>query len=137
MDPGYPLAHWQLGQAYLEKAMYREALSELEKYKTLSHGHPIALAYLGNTLARSGERSRALQVLEELKAVSKQRYAYSLGFARIYAGLGDKEQAFVWLEKGCEERETPIYFLKVDPIWDPLRSDPRFNDLLRRIGLSP
>ena len=137
MDPGYPLAHWQLGQAYLEKGMYGEALSELEKYKTLSHGHPIALAYLGNILARSGERSRALQVLEELKAVSKQRYAYSLGFARIYVGLGDKEQAFAWLEKGCEERETPIYFLKVDPIWDPLRSDPRFNDLLRRVGLGP
>ncbi len=137
MDPGYPLAHWQLGQDYLEKAMYREALSELEKYKTLTHGHPIALAYLGNILARSGERSRALQVLEELKATSKQQYAYSLGFARIYAGLGDKGQAFAWLEKGYEERSTPLYFLKVDPIWDPLRSDPRFNDLLRRIGLAP
>ena len=136
MDPGYPLAHWQLGQAYAEKGMYREALSELEKYKTLTHGHPTALAYLGNVLARSGERNRALQVLEELKAVSKQKYAYSLGFARIYAGLGDKDQAFLWLEKGYEERETPIYFLKVDPIWDPLRTDPRFNDLLRRIGLA-
>jgi len=137
MDPGYPLAHWQLGQAYLEKGMYREALSELEKYKTLTHGHPIALAYIGNILARSGERRRALQVLEELKSVSKQKYAYSLGFARIYTGLGDKEQAFAWLERGYEERETPLYFLKVDPIWDPLRSDPRFNDLLRRIGLAP
>jgi len=137
MDPGYPLAHWQLGQAYLEKGMYREALSELEKYKTLTHGHPIALAYIGNILARSGERRRALQVLEELKSVSKQKYAYSLGFARIYTGLGDKEQAFAWLERGYEERETPLYFLKVDPIWDPLRSDPRFNDLLRRIGLGP
>ena len=104
-DPGYPLAYWQLGQAYAEKAMYREALSELDKYAT--------------------------------KAVSRQEYAYSLGFARIYAGLGDKDQAFAWLEKGYEERSTPLYFLKVDPIWDPLRSDPRFNDLLRRIGLTP
>ena len=137
MDPGFPLAHWQLGQAYLEKGMYREALVDLEKYKTLTHGHPIALAYLGNILARSGERSRALHVLEELKAVSKQEYGYALGFARIYAGLGDKEQAFAWLEKGYEERSTPLYFLKVDPIWDPLRSDPRFNDLLLRIGLAP
>jgi len=137
MDPSFPLAHWQLGQSYLEKAMYREALSELEKYNTLTHGHPIALAYLGNVLARSGERHRALHVLEELKAASRQKYAYSLGFARIYAGLGDKEQAFAWLEAGYEERSTPLYFLKVDPIWDPLRSDRRFDDLLRRIGLSP
>ncbi|MFI5109007.1 MAG: protein kinase [Terriglobales bacterium] len=137
MEPGFALAHWQLGQAYAEKGMYREALAELEKDKALTHGHPRSLAYMGNILARSGERSRALQVLEELKGVSKQKYAYSLSFARIYAGLGDKDQAFAWLEKGYEERSTPLYFLKVDPIWDPLRSDPRFNDLLRRIGLSP
>jgi len=137
MDPGYPLAHWQLGQLYVERGMYREALSELEKDAALTHRSPPALAYLGNILARAGERSRALQVLEELKAVSKQKYAYSLGFARIYAGLGDKDEAFAWLEKGYEERSTPLYFLKVDPIWDPLRSDPRFNDLLRRIGLYP
>ncbi len=137
MEPGFALAHWQLGQAYAEKGMYREALAELEKDKALTHGHPRSLAYMGNILARSGERSRALQVLEELKGVSKQKYAYSLSFARIYAGLGDKEQAFAWLEKGYEERSTPLYFLKVDPIWDPLRSDPRFNDLLRRIGLTP
>jgi len=137
MDPSYPLAHWQLGQAYAEKGMYREALAELEKDKALTHGHPRSLAYMGNILARLGEGSRALQVLDELKAVAKQQYAYSLSFARIYAGLGDKDQAFAWLEKGYEERSTPLYFLKVDPIWDPLRSDPRFNDLLRRIGLPP
>ena len=117
--------------------MYREALSELEKYSALTRRSPLALAYLGNVLARSGERSRALQVLEELKAVSKQKYVYSVGFARVYAGLGDKEQAFAWLEQAYEERSSALYFLKVDPIWDPLRSDPRFNDLLRRIGLSP
>ena len=76
-------------------------------------------------------------MLAELKAASKQKYVYSVGFARIYAGLGDKDQAFAWLEKAYEERSTGLYWLKVDPIWDPLRSDPRFNDLLRRIGLSP
>ena len=116
--------------------MYREALSELEKYSALTRRSPLALAYLGNVLARSGERSRALQVLEELKAVSKQKYVYSLGFARIYAGLGEKEQAFAWLEQAYEERSTALYFLKVDPMLDPLRSDPRFNDLLRLIGLA-
>ena len=59
------------------------------------------------------------------------------GFARIYAGLGDKEQTLAWLEKGYEERAAPLFYAKVGPIWDPVRSDPRFNDLLRRIGLSP
>ena len=60
-----------------------------------------------------------------------------MSFARIYAGLGDKDQAFKWLEKGYDERAAPLFYIKVDPIWDPLRSDPRFDDLLRRIGLSP
>jgi len=137
MEPAFPLAHWQLGQAYAEKGMYREALSELETDKALTHGHPLALAYLGNVLARSGERSRALQVLAELKAASKQKYVNSASFARVYAGLGDKEQAFAWLEKAYEERSTGLYLLNVDPTWDGLRSDPRFNDLLRRIGLPP
>jgi len=137
MEPRFPLAHWQLGVAYAEKGMYREAISELEQDKALTHGHPLPLSYLGNILARSGDRSRALQALEEMKTVSKQKYTTALGFARIYAGLGDKEQAFAWLEKAYEERSSGLYLLNVDPIWDPLRSDPRFNDLLRRIGLSP
>jgi tetratricopeptide (TPR) repeat protein len=116
--------------------MYREAIAELEQDKALTHGHPVALAYLGNILARSGERGRALQALEELKAVSKKRYTTALGFARIYVGLGDKDQAFAWLAKAYEEHATGLYLLKVDPVWDPLRSDPRFNDLLHRVGLS-
>jgi len=137
MDPGAPLAHYHLGLAYAEKGTYREAISELEEYAALTHRSPLSLAFLGNVLARSGERSRALQLLAELKAVSSQKYVYPVGFARIYAGLGDKERAFAWLETGYEERAAPLFYLKVDPIWDPLRSDPRFNDLLRRIGLSP
>jgi len=137
MEPRFPLAHWQLGVAYAEKGMYREAVSELEKDKVLTHGHPVPLSYLGNILARSGERNRALQVIEELRSVSNHKYTTAVGFARVYAGLGDKEQAFAWLNKAYEERSSGLYLLKVDPIWDPLRSDPRFSDLLRRIGLPP
>jgi len=137
MDPGAPLARWHLGIAYAEKGMYREAISELEKCSALTGRGPIALASLVNVLARSGERSRALQVLEELKAASKQKFVGPLLIARAYAGLGDKEQAFAWFDRAYEERSGPIYYSKVDPIWDPLRSDPRFNDLLRRIGLYP
>jgi hypothetical protein len=117
--------------------MYREGLPELEKYAALSGRSPLALSYLGYALARSGERSQALRVLDELRTLSKQRYVYPLSFARVCVGLGEKDQAFSWLEKGYEERSTAFYLLKVDPMWDPLRSDPRFQDLLRRIGLQP
>ncbi len=137
MDPGFALAHWQLGQAYTAKGMYREALPELKKYSAVSPGSPLGLAYLGYALARSGERSQALRVLDELRTLSKRRYVYSLSLARVYVGLGENDQAFAWLEQSYEERSTGFYLLKVDPMWDPLRSDPRFADLVRRIGLPP
>jgi hypothetical protein len=74
-------------------------------------------------------------MLDELKGLSKERYVPAFSFAVIYLGLGEKDQAFAWLEKAYEDRSSLILFLKGDPIWDPLRSDPRFADLLRRIGL--
>jgi serine/threonine-protein kinase len=134
MDPNFPLAHWQLGQAYAEKGMYREAIGELEKNRALTRNTPSSLAYLGNILARAGRRSEALEVLEQLHTISQQKYAYALGFARVYAGLGDKDNAFKWLQAAYEERSTALFFLKVDPDWDPIRSDPRFQDLLRRMN---
>jgi len=85
--------------------------------------------------ARLGERSQALRILDELKGASKQKYVSAYSFAVIYLGLGEKDQAFAWLEKAYEERSFLLPYLKVDPIWDPLRSDPRFADLLRRMGL--
>jgi tetratricopeptide (TPR) repeat protein len=86
--------------------------------------------------ARLGERSQALRILDELKGASKQEYVSAYSFAVIYLGLGEKDQAFAWLEKAYEERSFLLpNYLKVDPIWDPLRSDPRFADLVRRIGL--
>ena len=80
------------------------------------------------------ERSLALRALKELRELSNKRYVPSASFAIIYVGLGDKEQAFTWLEKAYEERSR-LPMLKIDPIWDPLRADPRFKELLRRIGL--
>ena len=74
-------------------------------------------------------------MLEQLRAASKQRYVHALSFAIVYVGLGEKEQAFLWLEKAYVERTNSLAYLKVDATWDPLRSDPRFADLVRRIGL--
>jgi tetratricopeptide (TPR) repeat protein len=135
MDPSFPLARWMLWQAYVAKGMYREALAEYEKYPAVSRGRPWPLALRGNTLARLGERSEALRVIEELRGASKQRFVPAVSFAVVYVGLGEKDQAFTWLEKAYEERSSSLAYLKVDSIWDSLHSDPRFADLLRRMGL--
>ena len=131
MDPSLPHNLFGLGLIYAAKGMYREALAEFEKLPP-SGRRDVYLAY---TRARLGERSQALRILDELKGVSKQEYVSAYSFAVIYLGLGEKDQAFAWLEKAYEERSFLLPYLKVDPIWDPLRSDPRFADLVRRIGL--
>lgn len=136
MDPNFPSTYWVLGDAYAAKGMYREALVEYEKYAAFIPGNPLALAYVGYAHARLGERNRALRGLEQLRAASTQRYVPAVSYALVYVGLGEKEQAFTWLEKACEERTNFLAYLKVHAIWDPLRSDPRFKDLLRRVGLS-
>jgi tetratricopeptide (TPR) repeat protein len=135
MDPSFPLTHSLLGRAYLAKGMYRDALAESEKYLALSPRNPAALASLAYEHARSGERSQALRVLDELRALSKERHVPSYLFAVVYAGLGERDQAFAWLEKAYEERDGSLPMLKVNPTWDPLRSDPRFAGLVRRVGL--
>ena len=137
MDPNFPLAHSSLGRAYVAKGMYREAIAEYEKYSALTGGSSRALAALGNARARLGDRREALRVLEQLRAISKERYVPSHHFADVYIGLGDNDQAFAWLEKAYEERSSYLTYLKVDPAFDPLRSDPRFADLVRRVGLPP
>ena len=89
----------------------------------------------GEIYATCGNRSEAENVLAKMKKVSKHQYISSLSFAFIYTTLGEKERAFVWLEKSYAERAVGVD-LKTDPIFDPLRSDPRFADLLRRIGFA-
>jgi tetratricopeptide (TPR) repeat protein len=134
--PGEAIPLQQPANAYAAKGMYREALAEYEKYAAFIPGNPLALAYVGYAHARLGERNRALRGLEQLRAASTQRYVPAVSYALVYVGLGEKEQAFTWLEKACEERTNFLAYLKVHAIWDPLRSDPRFKDLLRRVGLS-
>src|SRR5258707_5437510 len=117
--------------------MYREALAEYEKYSALSGGSPVSTAFVGYAHARLGQRSYAYRVLEQLRAASKQRYVPALAFAVVYVGLGEKEQAFLWLEKAYDERTNSLAYLKMDATWDPLRADPRFADPVRRIRLLP
>jgi tetratricopeptide (TPR) repeat protein len=137
LDPNFAISYATLGEVYVSKGMYREGLPTLKKYSALSRGRAMSLALLGYAHARLGERSEALRILEQLEAASKERYTPAVSFAAVYAGLGEKDQAFAWLEKAYGERTSRLGYLKVEPLWDPLRSDPRFADLVRRIGLPP
>jgi TolB-like protein/DNA-binding winged helix-turn-helix (wHTH) protein/Flp pilus assembly protein TadD len=137
LDPNFAVAYQVLGQAYLAEGMNREAEPVLEKYSALSQGSADSLALLGYSHARLGERSQALRTLEELKATSKKSYVPAFYFAMIYAALEDKDQAFMQLEKGYDERFARFAYLKLEALWDPLRSDERFSDLVRRVGIPP
>ncbi len=137
LDPNFAISYELLGEVYVARGMYRESLPELEKYSALSRGRAMSLALLGYAHARLGERSQAIRVLRQLEAASKKSYTPAFSFAVVYAGLGEKDQAFAWLEKAYGERTSRLGYLKVEPLWDTLRSDPRFADLVRRIGLPP
>jgi TolB-like protein/DNA-binding winged helix-turn-helix (wHTH) protein/Tfp pilus assembly protein PilF len=134
MDPNFALAHNQLGQAYLQKNMYDEAITELQKAVQLSGGSPTCIASLARAYAASGKRSEAINLLSELKSRSNPNYSDASEIAVIYAVLGDSDQAMNWLQRGYEERFNPSVLLR--PGFDPLRSDPRFQELTRRIGLT-
>jgi TolB-like protein/DNA-binding winged helix-turn-helix (wHTH) protein/Tfp pilus assembly protein PilF len=133
MDPNFAMAHNQLAQGYLEKHMYSEAVAELQKAVRLSGGSPTCIANLARAYAASGKRSEAIRLLSGLQKRSNPTYSYGSEIATIYASLGDKDQAMNWLEKAYEERFNPGVLLR--PGFDPLRSDPRFEDLVHRIGL--
>ena len=135
MDPNYAIAYALLGQAYSGKGLHREALPDLDKYLALSRGSASSLELLGYAHAQLGERNEALRMVEELRELAKRSFVSSFSFALVYAGLEDRDQAFTWLEKACEERFNRLAYVKVEAFWDPLRSDPRFAELLRRIGL--
>jgi TolB-like protein/DNA-binding winged helix-turn-helix (wHTH) protein/Tfp pilus assembly protein PilF len=137
LDSNSAVAYHVLGQAYLAKGMNREAEVVLEKYSALSQGSADSLALLGYSHARLGERSRALRTLEELKAASKKSYVPAFYFAMIYAALEDKDQAFMQLEQGYDERFARFAYLKLEALWAPLRSDGRFSELVQRVGIPP
>jgi tetratricopeptide (TPR) repeat protein len=128
-------APFELGRAYEQKTMFKEAVAELSKAVALQRNMTFALAALGHAYAVSGQRSQALQMVNQLKLMSKERYVSPSDIAMIYAGLGEKDQALTWLEKGFFERSWYMVLLKVDPRLNPIQSDPRFQDLVRRVGL--
>ena len=137
MDPNFVAAHARLGWTYLAKGMYQEAIAELNKAEALDE-RSRRIAVLGYAYAMAGKRDKAQKILDELKGLSKQphRYVSPFDFALIYMGLGDKDLAFEWLEKTYEERADILQHIRVSPRYDSLRSDPRFDALLRRMKLA-
>jgi TolB-like protein/DNA-binding winged helix-turn-helix (wHTH) protein/Tfp pilus assembly protein PilF len=133
MDPNFALAHNQLAQAYLQKHMYDEAVAELQKAVQLSGDSPTCVASLARAYVASGKRTEAVKLLSDLKKRSIPGYSNASEIATIYASLGDTGQAMTWLEKAYDERFNPSVLLR--PGFDPLRSDPRFQNLVQRIGL--
>lgn len=136
LDPHFFPARRYLGLAYEQKGMYQKAIAEFQRGVQLS-GSPLMLALLGHAYAASGKIAEARQVLAELRDLESQRYVSPYTVAAIHAGLGDKNEAFKWLEKAFEERDVWLMNLKVDPVFATLRSDKRFPDLLTRAGLRP
>ena len=137
MDANFAISYQLLGEVHVSKGLYREGLLALEKFSALSRTSAISLALVGYSHARLGERSAALRIIEELTSASKHSFIPAFLYALVYAGLEDKDQAFGWLEKAYEERFNRLAYLKQDALWDPLRSDPRFIDMLRRLGIPP
>jgi eukaryotic-like serine/threonine-protein kinase len=135
MDPNFAEAHFHLGLAYEGKGAYDDAIQEMTKAAEL-FGDKSMMAWVGRVYALSGRRAAALKVSEDLLELSKQQQISPYAMASLYATLGEKDRAFEWLEKVYQERNYYVVFLNVDPALNDLRDDPRFTDLLRRIGLS-
>jgi TolB-like protein/DNA-binding winged helix-turn-helix (wHTH) protein/Tfp pilus assembly protein PilF len=131
MDPNFAIGHYELGEAFVQKHSYNEAIAEFQKAIELSGGSVPCASNLAYAYAVSNKRNEAVKILNDLKTRSTGNASE---IALIYVGLGDKDQAMQWLEKAYEQHFNPSILLR--SAFDPLRSDPRFQDLLHRIGLA-
>ena len=133
MDPNFAIARYELGQAYQQKHMYNEAIEEFKRAIQLSGDNEIFKANLAYAYAVSGQWEEAMKIVNNLEDRQSRHSSSDANIALIYVGLGDRDQAMIWLDKAYQARFNPSILLR--PAWDPLRSDARFQDLLRRIGL--
>jgi TolB-like protein/Tfp pilus assembly protein PilF len=136
LDPSSWYASMVVARAYVSQGMYQQAITDLQKAMTFNAREPSVLGALAHAYARAGQREEALKLVDELKRIEVERgFIPTFPFVWAYAGLGDNEQAFAWLERSYQERRERLVWLNVDPLLEPLRSDPRFHDLVLRIGL--
>ncbi len=136
LDPNSAGAYDCTGSSYLAEGMYEQAIAAFQKATNLSNNDPARLVGLGRGYALAERRSDARRVLDQLRQLSRHTYLPPYFFATIYGALGENDQAFTWLENAFGERDIYLAWLKVDSAIDPLRNDPRFPGLLRRVGLT-
>ena len=135
LDPNFAWSYLWIGQAYLEKGNNDEGLKNIKQSLDMSEGNIRMLATLGYAYAKIGNRTEAERIIGQLRERSKERYISPYFIATIYAGLNEKDTAFEWLEKAFEERHPYLILMGVEPVFRNLRSDPRFQDLEKRVGL--
>jgi len=136
IDPNHFGAHLALGGIYEVEGMHEEAIKELQKAIAIAGRTTAVLALLGHAYATSGKQAEAQKILAELNEMSKTGYVSPWDMAILYVGLGDKDRALEQLNKAYDDRAGWIIDLKVEPVLDPVRSDPRFADLVHRLRLS-
>jgi tetratricopeptide (TPR) repeat protein len=139
IDPNFSYGHSALGRIYCSRGVFEAAIEEFQKARKYSRGELVTayLANLGNAYAALGRRREARKALDSLLQLSRKQYVPADSIAEVYAGLGDKAQALQWLEQAYEKRSRTFFFLKVDTQWDSLPEEPKFQDLVRRMGLNP
>jgi serine/threonine-protein kinase len=135
MDPTFVVAHYRLGVLYEEEKRYDEAISEFKQIIKLSESNPLGIAALARGYALAGKRDESQKYLEQLLQISRQRYVSPGLIALVYVTLGDKDKTFAWLEESDKAHDLNAVRLKTDSRFDSLRSDPRFDQLVRRIGI--
>jgi tetratricopeptide (TPR) repeat protein len=134
MDPEFYLARWYLGRVLIQQNRIEEAISVFERAVDLSGEDPFQVSALAHAQAVGGNREEATRLLGVLEAGSENQYVSPYGIAEVYVALGDFDKAFHWLERAYEERSVYLIYLPVEPRLDPVRSDPRFEDFLERMG---
>jgi tetratricopeptide (TPR) repeat protein len=135
LDPSFILCRYRLGQLYAEKGMYDEAIAEFTEVLKLSNDNPAGTTGLGLVYALAGKRDQALKTISELQERSKKRYVSGTQIAMIYTALGDNNKAFAMLDEANKAHDLNLVRVKADPNFLKLRSDPRFDDLVRRVGI--
>ena len=135
LEPNFDGAHACLGYSFLGNGSYPQAINEFQKALDLSGGDAVRAVWLGRAYAQAGDRANALKILAQLQDQFKRTYVPPYFIATLYTALHDNEQALVWLEKAYAERDLYLAWIRFDPAVDPLRSDPRFQALQRRMKL--
>jgi TolB-like protein/DNA-binding winged helix-turn-helix (wHTH) protein len=135
IDPRFAFAYIDLSIALAQTGKSQEAITELQKALSLENEHVFLLSLMGFTYARMGGKEKAEDIIRQLKELSRRKYVSPQHIARVYVGVGDRDQAFEWLEKAYQGRDYNVPYLRVDPTFESLRSDPRFASLVRRVGL--